>query len=111
SRLRSMVGLAESTPAIALTPDKLDADPWALNLENGTLTLQSGELDPHRPEPPSRRSAGAELPRNGDTDGTQGPRSLGTIWALTRETRRGVSCNPASYLVGGAGFEPATSAL
>lgn len=28
----------------------LDRDPWALNLENGTLDLRNGELRPHRPE-------------------------------------------------------------
>src|SRR5271154_276962 len=27
-----------------------DRDPWMLNVENGTLDLRTGELQPHKPE-------------------------------------------------------------
>jgi len=49
-RLRSMLALAQSEPGIPVLPDQLDADPWALNVENGTLDLRTGDLRPHRRE-------------------------------------------------------------
>ncbi len=45
-----MIALAESEPVIAVAPTMLDADPWALTVENGTLDLRSGQLRSHRPE-------------------------------------------------------------
>jgi P4 family phage/plasmid primase-like protien len=50
SRLNAMVTLAESRPEIVVAPDELDADPWLLNVENGTLDLRTGELRPHSRE-------------------------------------------------------------
>jgi putative DNA primase/helicase len=50
ARLNAMVGLARSEPGIAITPDTLDADPWLLTVQNGTLHLRTGELRPHRRE-------------------------------------------------------------
>jgi putative DNA primase/helicase len=35
---------------IVLTPDQLDAAPWLLNVNNGTLDLRTGRLGPHRRE-------------------------------------------------------------
>lgn len=49
ARLRDMVRLAQSEPEIAMAPDSLDADPWLLNVRNGTLDLRSGDLRPHNP--------------------------------------------------------------
>jgi putative DNA primase/helicase len=49
-RLREMVILAQSEPGIPVMPDALDADPWVLNVANGTLDLRNGELLPHRRE-------------------------------------------------------------
>ena len=48
-RIRAMLELARSHPAIAIVPDDLDADAWALNVRNGTLDLRTGRLHPHRP--------------------------------------------------------------
>jgi putative DNA primase/helicase len=48
--LRAMVTLARSEPGIPVRPEQLDADPWALNVLNGTLDLRSQELRPHRRE-------------------------------------------------------------
>jgi putative DNA primase/helicase len=45
-RLTAMAALAQ--PDVAVGPDDLDADPWALNVLNGTVDLRSGELNPHR---------------------------------------------------------------
>src|SRR5439155_19770419 len=50
ARLQGMVTLAQSEPGIPVIPDQLDADPWALNVLNGTLDLRTGELRPHRRE-------------------------------------------------------------
>lgn len=47
SRLRAMIRLAESEPGIPVLPDDFDADPWSLNVQNGTLDLRTGELRPH----------------------------------------------------------------
>lgn len=50
SRIEAMISLARSEPGIAVTPEELDADPWALNVLNGTVDLRSGELREHRRE-------------------------------------------------------------
>lgn len=49
-RREAMVALAQSEPGISISPTVLDADPWLLNVENGTLDLRTGELRPHRRE-------------------------------------------------------------
>lgn len=50
SRLSAMVNLARDLPGVAITPDELDANPWLLNAQNGTVDLRDGELYPHRRE-------------------------------------------------------------
>ncbi len=47
ARITAMLSLAESEPGIPVLPDALDADPWLLNCENGTLDLRTGQLRPH----------------------------------------------------------------
>jgi putative DNA primase/helicase len=44
-RVNAMLDLAGCH--LAVTPDRLDADPWLLNVENGTLDLRTGKLLPH----------------------------------------------------------------
>ena len=48
-RLRAMVALAESEEGIAIRESTLDADPWLLNVANGTLDLRTGQL--REPDP------------------------------------------------------------
>jgi putative DNA primase/helicase len=48
TRIRAMVELAKSEAPIS--PDELDADPWLLNVLNGTIDLRTGELREHRRE-------------------------------------------------------------
>ncbi len=48
TRIRAMVELAK--PEIPASPDELDADPWLLNAETGTIDLRTGELREHRRE-------------------------------------------------------------
>lgn len=47
-RLVAMVALARCE--LAVSPDQFDADPWLLNVLNGTVNLRSGELQHHRRE-------------------------------------------------------------
>ena len=48
SRLAAMISLAATLEPVPLRPEQLDADPWALNVRNGTLDLRTGQLRPHR---------------------------------------------------------------
>lgn len=46
--IESMIALSKGD--LAASPEDFDADPWALNVQNGTLELRTGELRPHRRE-------------------------------------------------------------
>lgn len=48
ARITAMIELAKSEPGVSLSPDALDADPWLLNVQNGTINLRTGELQPHK---------------------------------------------------------------
>lgn len=50
SRIRAMVELARTHPAIRVEPEALDADPWLLGVQNGVIDLRTGQLRPHRRE-------------------------------------------------------------
>jgi putative DNA primase/helicase len=66
--MRSMVSLAASDPRIATRPCDLDADPWRLTVENGTIDLRTGKLLVHSRRDritklaPVRFDAGATCP-------------------------------------------------
>lgn len=47
SAIERMLELAR--PMLAVSDDKLDADPLLLNVANGTLDLRTGSLEPHNP--------------------------------------------------------------
>lgn len=46
-RLHAMLDLSKSNPSIAVKHDELDANPWLLNVANGTVDLRTAELRPH----------------------------------------------------------------
>jgi putative DNA primase/helicase len=48
ARIRAMLELAKSEEPVS--PEELDARPWLLNVQNGTVDLRSGILRPHRQE-------------------------------------------------------------
>ena len=48
--LSNMVWIAQSQPDVQVRFDELDADPMALNVQNGTIDLRTAELRPHRRE-------------------------------------------------------------
>lgn len=49
-RLSSMLSVASSSEEVVIQHDRLDADPWLLNVANGTIDLRLGELRPHARE-------------------------------------------------------------
>jgi P4 family phage/plasmid primase-like protien len=50
SKLDAMIALAKSEPGVAVDHQALNADPWLLNVANGTIDLKAGTLRPHRRE-------------------------------------------------------------
>jgi putative DNA primase/helicase len=46
--LESMIALARSLQGVPVRPHELDANPWLLNCQNGTLDLCTGALGPHQ---------------------------------------------------------------
>src|SRR5215211_1626809 len=48
ARIKAMLELAKSEEPVS--SEDLDARPWFLNVQNGTIDLRSGELRPHRQE-------------------------------------------------------------
>lgn len=50
AHVRAAVDLAKVDPMLVVSVSKLDLDPWALNVLNGTINLRTGELRPHRRE-------------------------------------------------------------
>ena len=49
-RLEAMIKIAQAHEGIPVLLDDLDADPWLLNVANGTVDLRDGRLRPHRKE-------------------------------------------------------------
>lgn len=47
--IASMIRLARGADGITVHHDDLDANPWILNVANGTINLRNGELLPHEP--------------------------------------------------------------
>ena len=45
--LAAMVQLAGTEANVAVTPERLDRDPWLFNVQNGTLDLRTGKLASH----------------------------------------------------------------
>jgi putative DNA primase/helicase len=48
--IKAMIYLAQSEPGMALAPNDLDANPWLLNVKNGTINLRDGTFYPPRRE-------------------------------------------------------------
>lgn len=67
SRINAM--LSQARPYLAVGMEDLDADPWLINCQNGTLDLRSGKLKDHSPAglltkiAPINYDPGAECPR------------------------------------------------
>ena len=50
STIKATVDLLRSLPGVAVSTDDFDADPWLLNVLNGTVDLRTGELRDHNPD-------------------------------------------------------------
>jgi P4 family phage/plasmid primase-like protien len=48
ARREAMLKLVRSEPPLPIAPNQLDANPWLLNVANGTLDLRTGELRDHQ---------------------------------------------------------------
>lgn len=46
-KLMSALTLAKSEPGVVVKPEELNASPWLINVQNGTLDLKTGDLRPH----------------------------------------------------------------
>ena len=46
-KIENAIALASTEPEVAVSADSFDRDPWALNVANGIIDLQTGELRPH----------------------------------------------------------------
>lgn len=49
-RIHAMLDLARTEPELSTLPRDLDANPWAFNVQNGTINLKTGLLEPHNRE-------------------------------------------------------------
>ncbi|HTY35128.1 phage/plasmid primase, P4 family [Mycobacterium sp.] len=49
SAITAMIRLARGHPGILVGHEELDADPWLLNVVNGSIDLRTGKLRPHDP--------------------------------------------------------------
>lgn len=45
----AILDFARSDPLLRISPDRLDSDPWRLNVQNGTIDLRTGERRSHDP--------------------------------------------------------------
>jgi putative DNA primase/helicase len=50
ARISAAIDLARSEPGVPVRPEAFDADPWVLNVQNGTLDLHTCQIHPHRRE-------------------------------------------------------------
>ncbi|MCC7086329.1 MAG: hypothetical protein IT427_15105 [Pirellulales bacterium] len=67
-RLAAMAALAESEQPVPVAVESLDAEPWLLNCQNGTLNLRTGELLPHRQKHYLTKICPVEYPAGCDSD-------------------------------------------
>jgi putative DNA primase/helicase len=61
--VRAMLNCATGIPALIAEPSRFDADPWLLNVENGTINLRTGNLRAHRREDLLTKRAGVRFDR------------------------------------------------
>jgi putative DNA primase/helicase len=65
-KLLAAVARFANQPGMQVAPEDFNADPRLLNLPNGTLDLESGELLPHSPEDFVTKTFGAELDKDAE---------------------------------------------
>jgi putative DNA primase/helicase len=60
ARIRAMLARAADEADVVVFPSELDAYPWLLNVENGTVDLRTGKLNKHDPDDLITKLAGCE---------------------------------------------------
>lgn len=66
ARIAAALALAESNPALVVLPEDLDADPWLVGCQNGTIDLRSGRFFEAGPGDLITRSLGARWVEGAD---------------------------------------------
>lgn len=94
TRLKAMLALAESEPALVVSVGELDANPMLFNCANGTLDLSTEELRPHRP---------ADLLTKCSPVAYE-PAATHPAWAAYLATATGGDAELAAYLQRAAGY-------
>ncbi len=84
-RLNAMIALAQSEQPIPIAVDSLDAEPWLLNCENGTLDLRTGELRAPQREDFLTKLCPLEYPTEPGVDPELWLEFLNTIFAGDQE--------------------------
>lgn len=84
-RLKAMIELAKSTPGIAIAPEALDADRMILNVQNGTLELDTLQLREHRREDLLTRIASVPYTKSDSPQCSAWLKFLGRIHDMDRD--------------------------
>ncbi len=93
-KLDAMVDLAKTEHGISVRFGDLDADPWALNVENGTIDLRTGALREHRRGDLMTKLAPV----------TYDPAARSDLWDRFLETATGGDRELAAYLQRATGY-------
>jgi putative DNA primase/helicase len=94
ARIEAMVKLAQSEEGIPVLISELDADPWLLNADNGTIDLKTGGLLPHRAADLITKSTG--IPFN--------PGATSELWQRVLHDATGGNLELAAYLQRAFGY-------
>lgn len=118
--LSAMVTLARADSSTARLPDDFDADPWLLTVENGTLDLRTGKLQPHDPRhlitklAPVTYDPAAQCPNwldFLDMIMDRRPQLTGFLKRAFGTSLTGVTSDKAMYILYGAGGDNGKSTL
>lgn len=86
SRVKAMMEAASNSAAMRARPEEFDADPWLLNVRNGTLDLRTGALRAH--DPADRLTQLARAPYTPDARSAELNRFLAAITCQDMELLR-----------------------
>lgn len=92
--LQAMLAAARSEPGIPVQPAQWDADPWLLNVQNGTIDLRDGSLRPHDPNDLLTRIIPAEYH----------PDAVSPLWERFLRETTGEDAQTQAYLARAVGY-------
>lgn len=94
ARVQAMITLAQSEPGIPVLLHELDADPWLLNANNGTIDLHTGKLRQHNRGELITKTTGVDY----------SPDATSELWDRVLHDATGGDVELASYLQRVAGY-------